>query len=355
MQKSFEDLDLEKQVKILNKPFVKSIKTDEGDIFDCVEIYEQPAFDHPLLKNHKIQMEPTSPKGLKSANSLPAKSVEIGGCCPSGTVPIKRTSKEDLIRAKMFMKSIQPTTAASPGYHNALRLLQTGENFTGAGAMFNTQNPSVSSTQFSEAFVRVQSGSQNQIDNIQIGWMVNPALQGDNYTRIFASWSAQKKGCYNLLCPGFVQVNQAIPLGVILHNVSVYGGQQFDFGYFISRDQDTGHWWLFLGEDYDQKIGYWPDSLFTSLSNSATQITWGGGAFSSNNEGNPPMGSGHFPEEGMNKAAYIRDIQIEEYGHSGYPMPTVLQYIADDPKCYNIGPMAGDVNGFFYGGPGGPC
>ncbi|VVB02601.1 unnamed protein product [Arabis nemorensis] len=25
--------------------------------FDCVDIYKQPAFQHPLLKNHKIQAE----------------------------------------------------------------------------------------------------------------------------------------------------------------------------------------------------------------------------------------------------------------------------------------------------------
>jgi hypothetical protein len=29
--------------------------SDVGD-FDCVDIYKQPAFDHPLLKNHKIQV-----------------------------------------------------------------------------------------------------------------------------------------------------------------------------------------------------------------------------------------------------------------------------------------------------------
>lgn len=55
---------------------------------------------------------------------------------------------------------------------NALQMLWTGENFTGAVAKINKQNPSVSNTQFSEAFVRVRSGSQNQIDNIQVGWMV---------------------------------------------------------------------------------------------------------------------------------------------------------------------------------------
>ena len=28
----------------------------DGDIIDCVDIHQQPAFDHPLLKNHIIQV-----------------------------------------------------------------------------------------------------------------------------------------------------------------------------------------------------------------------------------------------------------------------------------------------------------
>ncbi|KAK4341728.1 hypothetical protein RND71_040229 [Anisodus tanguticus] len=47
-----EDLELEKQLKLLNKPGIKTIKTKYGDIYDCVDFYKQRAFDHPLLKNH---------------------------------------------------------------------------------------------------------------------------------------------------------------------------------------------------------------------------------------------------------------------------------------------------------------
>ena len=32
------------------------IQSPDGDIIDCVDIYKQPAFDHPLLKNHTIQV-----------------------------------------------------------------------------------------------------------------------------------------------------------------------------------------------------------------------------------------------------------------------------------------------------------
>lgn len=32
------------------------LQKEDGDIIDCVDIHKQPAFDHPSLKNHKIQV-----------------------------------------------------------------------------------------------------------------------------------------------------------------------------------------------------------------------------------------------------------------------------------------------------------
>ncbi|KAG9440243.1 hypothetical protein H6P81_020408 [Aristolochia fimbriata] len=51
-----EDVELERQLKILNNPAIKTINTEYGDIFDCVDIHKQPTFDHPSLKNHKIKV-----------------------------------------------------------------------------------------------------------------------------------------------------------------------------------------------------------------------------------------------------------------------------------------------------------
>ena len=31
-------------------------QSEDGDIIDCIDIYKQPAFNHPALKNHKIQV-----------------------------------------------------------------------------------------------------------------------------------------------------------------------------------------------------------------------------------------------------------------------------------------------------------
>ncbi|KAJ0865647.1 putative neprosin activation peptide [Helianthus annuus] len=54
---SHENVEVQKLLNSLNKPAVKSIKSSDGDIMDCVRISDQPAFDHPLLKKPHYQDE----------------------------------------------------------------------------------------------------------------------------------------------------------------------------------------------------------------------------------------------------------------------------------------------------------
>ncbi|CAL9201762.1 unnamed protein product, partial [Musa hybrid cultivar] len=64
-------LELRRHLKRLNKTPVKSIKSPDGDIIDCVHVSHQPAFDHPFLKNHTIQMRPAyHPEGLFGGNKV---------------------------------------------------------------------------------------------------------------------------------------------------------------------------------------------------------------------------------------------------------------------------------------------
>lgn len=48
------DLEIERKLEMLNKPAIKSIQSEDGDVIECVDIYKQPSLDHPALKNHKI-------------------------------------------------------------------------------------------------------------------------------------------------------------------------------------------------------------------------------------------------------------------------------------------------------------
>ncbi|KAJ4954855.1 hypothetical protein NE237_011638 [Protea cynaroides] len=60
-------LEAKELVKILNRPKVKSIQVENGDIFDCVIINKQLALEHLSLQNHTIQMKPTiDPKGQEN-------------------------------------------------------------------------------------------------------------------------------------------------------------------------------------------------------------------------------------------------------------------------------------------------
>jgi hypothetical protein len=36
--------------------YIFFMPSEDGDIIDCVDIYKQPAFDHPALKNHTIKV-----------------------------------------------------------------------------------------------------------------------------------------------------------------------------------------------------------------------------------------------------------------------------------------------------------
>ncbi|XP_059289039.1 protein neprosin-like [Lycium ferocissimum] len=98
-----EDMELEKQLLLLNKPAIKTIKTTYGDIYDCIDFYKQHAFDHPLSKDHNFhpKMKPTLSRIKQNSDaSTTSRSSTIwskDGGCPSGTVPIKRITRMILL------------------------------------------------------------------------------------------------------------------------------------------------------------------------------------------------------------------------------------------------------------------
>ena len=67
----------------------------------------------------KMRMNVKEPSNMFRTLSLEA--ALKGEGCPIGTVPIRRTTKEDLIRAKLFTKRytsiISPLTTEKPGLH----------------------------------------------------------------------------------------------------------------------------------------------------------------------------------------------------------------------------------------------
>ncbi|KAL0007937.1 hypothetical protein SO802_009439, partial [Lithocarpus litseifolius] len=76
------------------------------------------------------------------------------------------------------------------------------------------------------------------LNTIEAGMMVYEYLYGNNNTRIFMYWtirddSYQNIGCYNLVCSGFVQVNNQIATGATVTPYSNYDGTQRSVKFYV--------------------------------------------------------------------------------------------------------------------------
>ncbi|KAK8562590.1 hypothetical protein V6N13_018828 [Hibiscus sabdariffa] len=346
-----ENLEMERQLTVINKPPIKSFKTDYGDILDCIDIYKQHAFDHPLLKNHKVQTRPKHvPKSTTEGESPRLLPDNIK--CPPGSVLIKRTTKEDLIMAKK-MKALGLNYPTNPAAADALfATVRYSKHNLGATTTMNTWGPSTSHDQASFANLWIANGPTDVLNVVQAGWGVVPQLYSNNYTRLMTYWTVDgyKSGCFNYMCPGFVQVHPEITLGIVLNQLSVYNGTQRDIQITLFKD---GEWWLMF---FNKVVGYWPKKLFFYMYAGANDVIWGGQVMSPSDEPSPAMGSGHFPRDGLqNKSAYFKDTQIWDGVNFTYPTPDQLVVCSTRPDCYEakitpgVAPSHMDL---FYGGPG---
>ncbi|KAF3947688.1 hypothetical protein CMV_026208 [Castanea mollissima] len=333
------------------KGTIKTIEGKDGDIIDCVDLYQQPAFDHPLLKNHTIQMEPSSiPSDLK-VNFSPVKLIQgwhKSGQCPEATIPIVRSPKNQHLRALRHFKrsrtqlkqSLDSNDGDILSNHEYAVVSFGGENFLGSHATINVWKPIVEGNgEMSIGQIWVLAGPEEEINTLEAGW------RSDGY---------QKTGCENLDCPGFVQTNKNFAIGSPL-DVSVYNSKQVDIGVTIYKSNES--WWLKVN---DQVIGYWPQSIYKYLANSATRLDYGGEIYNAKVGGvhtKTQMGSGHFPSEGYGKASYFRHVQYMD-STGGFKDVEVGKLTVDamKPSCYNIAVQSdrspGSGTNFYFGGPG---
>ncbi|KAL1818764.1 hypothetical protein ACET3Z_013633 [Daucus carota] len=380
-------VQVEKHLRRLNKVPHESIKSPDGDVIDCIPISQQPAFDHPLLQNHKIQLGPNyHPEGLlddKKVNSFksgeglkPIKQLwHSNGKCAEGTIPVRRTKKEDVLRAssiknygkkKKNLNILRPNSAepqpdivTQNGHQHAIAYVDEDKYF-GAKATMNVWEPKIQqSNEFSLSQIWVLGGSfDGDLNSIEAGWQVSPDLYGDNNTRLFTYWTSdayEATGCYNLLCSGFIQINNQIAMGASIFPVSSYHGSQFDITILLWKDPNEGNWWMQFGNS-NQVIGYWPASLFSNLADGATLIEWGGEVVNSASDGQhttTQMGSGHFPGEGFGKASYFRNIQVVD-GSNQLRVPKDVKTFTEQSSCYDVQTGKNGQWGtfFYYGGPG---
>ncbi|XP_049352717.1 uncharacterized protein LOC125817211 [Solanum verrucosum] len=368
---------MEKQFKLLKKSAVKTIKTIHGDIYDCVDFYKQHAFDHPLLKNHNFysQMKPTlvrtKQNSENSSTSLSSRIWLKGKGCPPGTVPIRRITKEDLIRHRNMPSPEDATFHAqliatnntselegiyksSQGYKVAIA--RAGNNpkskFAGAEMTTSLWNPLVSDNQHSACRLKIQKG----YDIVQVGWRVDPTLYGDTQTRLYIHFQAGNQQCFNTLCPGFVVVNTEIPVDTTFSGMSHRGDEaSWEETMAITKDLANGNWWLYLEKNHIQ-IGFWPQEIFTNLASFASNVEWGGVVYSPPGVPEPLMGSSYLPIGKTGYDAYCRGLTIINDKGETIDVDRIITHV-DSPNLYQIIDVPhlrpGKYQHFvLYGGPG---
>lgn len=349
------------------------VQSPDGDIIDCVPSHRQPAFDHPILKGQKPLDPPDRPKPhhhqlhkMMMLENFQAWTTS-NESCPDATIPIRRTTEEDILRAsslrrfgrKIPRRAIRRDTSTITHEHAVGYVSGGQQEFYGAKASINVWSPKViNQDEFSLSQMWVIAGSfANDLNTIEAGWQVSPELYGDNSPRFFTYWTSdayEATGCYNLLCSGFVQTNNKIAIGAAISPVSAYAAGQFDITLLIWKDPKHGNWWLELGNG--MLVGYWPWQLFSHLRRRASMVQFGGeivNARSGTGHTGTQMGSGHFAGEGFGKASYFRNLEMVDWDNNLVPLSN-LRVLADHPNCYDIQGGINRVwgNYFYYGGPG---
>ncbi|XP_074293592.1 protein neprosin-like [Silene latifolia] len=353
---------MKEQLNSLNEPPIKSFKKN-GDIIDCFDIYKQPAFDHPLLKNHKFQRRPSSlPKpteliSRKQTNDTVGLRDEVVEC-PYGTVPFMRIRQDDLLRGKALINQRyprpgSPNAALAPSMHYAA--VTTPENnpslqFFGAKTTISVYNSTVVAPQITEAMLWIGTGVNGPYNSIEYGWTINPVLYRDHEPRTYSSWTAdgqQHTGCYNAVCPGYVQVSRKRIMGEVNKPVSIFGKSVYAMVFSIFRDPKTGNWWLFedLGDKKNEPVGYWPKELFPSMKTFAKVVQIGGKVYSPPNmPRQTPMGSGAFIADDFTRTCYASNIEFVNSNNQFYvPKNVPMKVTADIPNTYKASYLGDDA------------
>ncbi|KAG7616404.1 putative neprosin [Arabidopsis thaliana] len=327
--------------------------------YECVDIYKQPAFQHPLMKDHQIQMRP-SVEFQTTVSTEPETSDLFTGKaeerCPKGQVPIH------IPQINYTSDFIQPNRIITEAnLHYAI--IRPFENYTkvwgGAQAVFNIYKPRVLRNQFSKAWIWLNHREKDVISSIQFGWAVHIGLYRDDRPRLTTYWISNRhqNGCYNVLCRGgYVQVHKTIYPGMAYNKISVLGKRQSTAHLLVGQDSRTKNWLLMTRKTL---IGYWPYQIYSMQG--ASQVFFGGYTGGLAGAISPPMGAGTFPRQVgyrnkfacfMKQLKYFEDKRLVDIDSNEFE-----EYV-DSPKCYDVWYREFEIRSgemLTFGGPGGQC
>jgi len=353
--------------------------------FDCVPITQQPSVRLLGIDRIEAPLEPAlsepshanAPGDLFTISQLDSTVAldSFGNSlqCEEETIPMRRITLEDLTRfptLRAFFekgpngagRAPQPseTTPPSPTGHLHVTGVGAFDNL-GGQSYLNLWSPSVGpDSTFSLSQQWWYGGTGSSLQTVEGGWQVYPDYYGTENAALFIYWTADnyhETGCYNLDCPGFVQVDNRWKLGGGFPKYSTAGGPQY--GFTMQWVMRNGNWWLKLNNDL---VGYYPGSIYRGgqLSTNAQHYRFGGETAVPNWACYPffcpaptwaPMGSGAWAEAGYGHAAFQGSMRVLDTSKKWWDASIII--VSEAPNCYS---GFGDVlygTHLFFGGPGG--
>ncbi|CAL5045800.1 unnamed protein product [Urochloa decumbens] len=366
----------------------KTIQSDDGDVIDCVDVYQQPAL--------KLA-SPAGKRGIQAALERSAGASVLKPhqhqtwrkheSCPAGTVPIRRESSranpevaELVRRSSPFGRPGSADRFNQFGRHAAGNLFNQSDMDAPPGgqvevaASYATNGPylgaradvpywkvDVHPNEFSMNYIlvghtldtnyRPMPGAKPPTDltnQIAVGLVAWPSLFGDSLSRLFVYYTTG----------GFHLVDTTpFALGAAWSNFdSQVGGDRNAVTFRIHRDPAGENWWVSV---MDKDIGYYPETKFNTRFPEAVYVEMGGRVLDSRPGGNhttTPMGSGVFSCAGTRFAATI----AEYFGIASDGtifLDQADRTITTTPSCYGARSIGFSTkrSGYYvsYGGPGG--
>jgi hypothetical protein len=370
-----------------------SFMDESSGIFDCIPYEQQPALRGssepvptapdlpPLAEASDLGSGSVATRDQQEerndalAGSLlsPDRTDQYGNImdCPEGTIPMRRVTLEQMTRFETVRDFLRkgPGDAGSPRRKTERATLPTHRyaqgyqfvNNVGGHSFLNLWRPTIGPGQeFSLSQHWYIGGSGANQQTVECGWHVYPRLYRDAQPHLFTYWTADHyhtTGCYNLTCGAFVQTPSPVfAPGMALAPISVIGGTQYriELAYWLAG----GRWWLYFnGTQASNAIGSFRVSLFGggALATQASEIDFGGETAGTTSF--PPMGSGLFANQGLQRAAFQRTIGYWAPSGGGLINANLIPF-QPTPWCYTA-----EVNlsgspwyeTLWFGGPGGSC
>lgn len=199
---------------------------------------------------------------------------------------------------------------------------------------------------------------------VEAGWInfINQVSQPHLFTYYTTNGYLQEgdnQGGWNTEFTGWVQVDSTIHPGSVFTPLSVDGGAQHSLQ--VEYNLHQGNWWLAVAGRW---IGYYPASLFSSVSSNDASTTLAGGSddiyfygevYNGEDALTPTdMGSGEFAAAGYGRAGYIMNMTYTDAQNASMPYNGVFTDSDVTRYTHEAHLLSGTNMGSyaFIGGPG---